>query len=164
MERIEKAENLFCSGCNCAQAVLTAYKDEIGLSEQQAMKLASSFGGGMGRMREVCGACSAAFMIAGLLRGYAETGDDKAKAEHYRLIQAMADRFRAKHGTILCRELLRTLNADTSPIPSARTAEYYKMRPCLRFVRSAAEIVEEFLMNEKQGNEPAVKQSGENEG
>jgi len=158
MERIEKAEALFLEGCNCAQAVLAAYHDEVGLSEEQALKLSSSFGGGMGRMREVCGACSAAFMIAGLLRGYSEIGDDKAKTEHYRLIQQMADRFKEKHGTILCRELLKGLKADTSPIPSARTAEYYKVRPCLRFVRTASELVEEFLMNSDFAEQKGEKQ------
>ncbi len=153
MERIQKAENLFLNGCNCAQAVLTAYHDVIGLSEEQAMKLASSFGAGMGRMREVCGACSAAFMIAGLLCGYADAGDDKAKAEHYRLIQQMAERFRQQHGTILCRELLQGIKTDTSPTPSARTEAYYKQRPCVRFVRTAAEIVEEFLLSEREKEE-----------
>ena len=99
----------------------------------------------MGRMREVCGACSGMFMVCGLLYGYSDSSDNKAKAEHYALIQRMAEMFKEKHGTIICRELLAGLKTDTNPVPEARTEEYYKVRPCLKFVETAAEIMDRII-------------------
>jgi C_GCAxxG_C_C family probable redox protein len=95
----------------------------------------------MGRMREVCGACSGMFLIAGWLYGYSDLTDDTVKKEHYALIQQMAAEFRAKHGTIICRELMANLNPTDTPEPTKRTAEFYKVRPCVRFVETAAEIL-----------------------
>ena len=111
----EKAAEFFLSGCGCAQAVLAAFTDVTGLDESTALRLASSFGGGMGRMREVCGACSAMFMVAGLLYGDYDPTDVKAKSTHYALIQRLADEFRKEHKTIICRELLGAMAADRSP-------------------------------------------------
>ena len=142
----DKACDKFLSGCNCAQAVLCAFADKAGLDEKTAMKLASSFGGGMGRLREVCGAVSAMFMLAGLLRGYETAGDDIGKARQYQLIQDLAEKFRQEHETIICRELLG-LDANDNPVPSKRTPEYYASRPCLNFIRTAAEITEQNLLN-----------------
>lgn len=139
----EKAEQLFLEGYNCAQAVLLAFEDKTGLPRSTAARLASSFGGGMGRLREVCGALSGAFLVMGLLGGY-ESPDAKAeKAAHYAQIQAVAAEFRQRHGSILCREILK--NPDTMPVPQDRTPDYYKNRPCLWMVRSAAELVENWL-------------------
>ena len=142
----EKAANNFREGYNCAQSVLLAFANKVGLKENVALKLASSFGGGMGRLREVCGAVSAMFMIAGILKGYTEPNNDIVKANHYKLIQDLAAEFKLKHGTIICRELLGLDGTEVSPIPSARTDEYYKERPCEEFIRCAAEIVEEDLI------------------
>ena len=142
----EKAANNFREGYNCAQSVLLAFANQVGLKEDEALKLASSFGGGMGRLREVCGAVSAMFMIAGILKGYTEPNNDIVKANHYKLIQDLAAEFKLKHGTIICRELLGLDGTEFSPIPSARTDEYYKERPCEEFIRCAAEIVEEDLI------------------
>lgn len=142
----EKAANNFREGYNCAQSVLLAFANKVGLKEDEALKLASSFGGGMGRLREVCGAVSAMFMIAGILKGYTEPNNDIVKANHYKLIQDLAAEFKLKHGTIICRELLGLDGTEFSPIPSARTDEYYKERPCEEFIRCAAEIVEEDLI------------------
>lgn len=142
----EKAANNFREGYNCAQSVLLAFANKVGLKENEALKLASSFGGGMGRLREVCGAVSAMFMIAGILKGYTEPNNDIVKANHYKLIQDLAAEFKLKHGTIICRELLGLDGTEFSPIPSARTDEYYKERPCEEFIRCAAEIVEEDLI------------------
>lgn len=139
--------NFHC-GCNCAQSVLCAFNDIIGLDEKTCMKLASSFGGGMGKLREVCGAVSAMFMIAGLLKGYEVAGDDIGKARQYQLIQDLAKKFKAKHGTIICRELLNLIDED-SPIPSKRTAEYYASRPCEEFIKTASEIIENYIIAEK---------------
>ena len=142
----EKAANNFRKGYNCAQSVLLAFADKVGLKEDEALKLASSFGGGMGRLREVCGAVSAMFMIAGFLKGYTEPNNDIVKANHYKLIQDLATEFKSKHGTIICRELLGLDGTEFSPIPSARTDEYYKERPCEEFIRCAADIVENELI------------------
>lgn len=142
----EKAANNFREGYNCAQSVLLAFANKVGLKENEALKLASSFGGGMGRLREVCGAVSAMFMIAGILKGYTEPNNDIVKANHYKLIQDLAAEFKSKHGTIICRELLGLDGTEFSPIPSARTDEYYKERPCEEFIKCAAEIVEEDLI------------------
>lgn len=142
----EKAVNNFREGYNCAQSVLLAFANKVGLKENEALKLASSFGGGMGRLREVCGAVSAMFMIAGILKGYTEPNNDIVKANHYKLIQDLAAEFKSKHGTIICRELLGLDGTEFSPIPSARTDEYYKERPCEEFIKCAAEIVEEDLI------------------
>lgn len=142
----EKAANNFRKGYNCAQSVLLAFADKVGLKDEEALRLASSFGGGMGRLREVCGAVSAMFMIAGFLKGYTEPNNDIVKANHYKLIQDLATEFKSKHGTIICRELLGLDGTEFSPIPSARTDEYYKKRPCEEFIKCAAEIVEDELL------------------
>ena len=141
----EIACNNFENGCNCAQAVLCAFSDLTGFNNKTSMKLASSFGGGMGRLREVCGAVSAMFMIAGLLKGYEKAGDDIGKTRQYQLIQNMAKNFKEQHGTIICRELLG-LDSEDNPIPSKRTPEYYATRPCTDFIKTAAEIIEKELL------------------
>ena len=145
MNHTEKARELFLSGCNCAQAVFTAFSDVTGFDEETALKLSSSFGAGMGRMREVCGACSGMFMVCGMLYGYADVNDSKLKAEHYALIQKMAEQFKEQHNTVVCRELLAGLKTDTSPVPEARTEAYYKTRPCLKFVETAARIMDSII-------------------
>lgn len=139
----DMAENNFLSGCNCAQAVLVAFCDKTGMTELQAMRMASSFGGGMGRMREVCGAVSGALMVLGCLYGYEEPGQEKLKAAHYAIVQSLAREFKEKHGTIICRDLLG--NPDDSPTPTPRTEEFYHHRPCARFIRTAAELTATFL-------------------
>ena len=145
IDHVKKAEELFLSGCNCAQAVFCAFEDVTGYSHEEAMRISSSFGGGVGRLREVCGTMSGAAMVAGILWGYTETTDDKEKAAHYTLIQEIADRFKQTYGTIICRDLLKGIANDTNPIPEARTQEYYKKRPCVRFVVKMAEILEDIL-------------------
>ena len=143
---------------NCSQSVLLAFVDELGeektgISHETAIKLSSSFGGGMGRLREVCGAVSGMFMVAGLLKGYDENSEPDAKAKHYELIQTMAKRFVEKNGSIVCRTLLGLDNANRgfnpdNPVPEARTAAYYKKRPCAELVGDAAEIAAELFFTE----------------
>lgn len=147
MDHATKAAALFCDGYNCAQAVLGAYAEELGLPRETAMKLSSSFGGGMGRMREVCGACSGMFMAAGLLYGYdtPETGAEKMVL--YERIRELADRFKAENGSIICRELLE--GAQVGGAPEARTAAYYKKRPCVEYVKTAAAILEQYINEPK---------------
>lgn len=142
----EKAVNNFKSGYNCAQSVFLAFAEDFGFDKETALKLSSSFGGGMGRLREVCGAVSSMFAIAGLKYGYASPNDDEAKAKHYELIQALAEKFKSKYGTIICRELLELPEGADSPIPSKRTEEYYQTRPCEAFVRYSSEIIEKELL------------------
>ena len=145
----EKAAESFLSGCGCAQAVLAAFNDVTGLDESTALRLASSFGGGMGRMREVCGACSAMFMVAGLLYGDYDPTDVKAKSAHYALIQRLADEFRKEHKTIICRELLGGMAADRSPNATPRDSKYYQARPCVKFVITAAGILDRMISEGK---------------
>lgn len=143
----EKAVNNFKSGYNCAQSVFLAFASEFGFDDETALKLSSSFGGGMGRLREVCGAVSSMFAIAGLKKGYTSPNDDNAKAEHYEFIQALAEKFKSKYGTYICRELLELPEGADSPIPSKRTEEYYQTRPCEAFVRYASEIIEREILD-----------------
>lgn len=143
MERAEKAAQLFLEGYNCAQAVAVAYSDLTGLAPAFSAKLASSFGGGMGRLREVCGAVSGMFMVAGILYGYDNCDDDEKKRAHYALIQDLAAKFREKNGSIICREILN--DPPSGPAPSPRTAEYYAQRPCARMVYDATQILEDYI-------------------
>ncbi len=146
MNKREKAESLFKEGYNCAQSVILAFSDELPLDEDTLAKLASSFGAGMGRLREVCGAVSSIFMIEGLLNGYISPNDDKAKAEHYRHIQELAEAFKEKNQTIICRELLGLKDGPSDYIPCKRTENYYAERPCTKFVGDAAEIIEKMIL------------------
>jgi len=145
MTRAEKAIELFESGANCAQAVCCAFADLMGLDEKAALRLSAPFGGGLGRQREICGAVSGMCMVAGMLYGYDDLTNDKIKGEHYRLIQELCDAFRAQYGTIICRELLQTKKLSTAPVPTPRTEEYYRTRPCARQVGTAAEIIEHYI-------------------
>ena len=143
MERAEKAAKLFLEGYNCAQAVFVAYSDLTGLETDFAAKLASSFGGGMGRLREVCGAVSGMFMVAGILYGYDSCDSDEDKAAHYARIQELAAKFKEQTGSIICREILK--NPPTDPAPSPRTEEYYGKRPCARMVYVATQVLEDYI-------------------
>lgn len=144
------AREHFTSGYNCAQSVFLTYAEKYGFDKDTALKLSSSFGGGMGRMREVCGAVSAMFMIAGLENGYTENNNDEIKAEHYTRIQNLANEFKKKNGTIICRELLG-VDADDNPIPSKRTSQYYEERPCEELIADACKIIDKFIL--KKGDQ-----------
>ena len=143
MTRGEKAAELFLNGYNCAQAVSIAFCDLTGMDEKTAARSVSAFGGGMGRLREVCGAVSGMFAVVSILYGYDEADNDTAKKELYQLVQDLAGQFREKCGSIICREILK--NPPTDPVPSPRTEEYYASRPCVRMVYIAAEILSEYI-------------------
>ena len=143
MEHSLKAAELFVNGYNCAQAVAVAFCDVTGLEEKFAARMVSSFGGGMGRIREVCGAVSGMFFVLGLLYGYDTPGDDVSKKRLYTDVQALAAKFREQCGSIVCREILK--NPPTDPNPSPRTEEYYKTRPCARMVLVAGQLMDEFI-------------------
>jgi C_GCAxxG_C_C family probable redox protein len=148
MNHEEKARELFYAGYNCAQAVFCAYAEDMGLDVETAARLASSFGGGLGRLREVCGAVSGALMALGYLRGYSDPEDAAAKSAHYARVRELAERFREKNGTILCRELLKDVPVTPGGEPEKRTPEYYASRPCLRLVGEAAAILDDLLAEE----------------
>jgi len=147
--KAEKAQALFKGGCNCAQAVLLTFADELNMDENTILKLASSFGGGMGRLREVCGAVSGMFMAAGILWGNADPNNHRAKSEHYRRIQKLARQFKKIHGSIICRDLLGLTLKQDNPAPEKRTADYYRRRPCVQLVGDAAQLLEEMIRQEK---------------
>lgn len=144
-EYSEKAKALFHEGYNCSQSVFLAFAEDFNLDKETALKISSSFGGGMGRLREVCGAVSGMFMVAGLMYGYSSPNDKKAKTEHYKRIQELAQKFKDKNKYIICRELLGLDKKVDSYVPSERTAEYYKKRPCVELVGDAAEIMSEYI-------------------
>ncbi len=144
----DKAAELFCNGCNCAQAVFGAFAEDCGLDVNTALKLSSSFGGGMGRLREVCGAVTGMFMVAGLLSGYTDNDTKEAKDNHYKLIQQLANEFKEVHSTYICKDLLKNIETSTSPVSSPRTEAYYKARPCVRFVVTASEILDKHYFSE----------------
>ena len=133
-ERVKKAEGLFKGGCNCAQAVFAAFADEFGLDEELAKRLATGLGGGVGRMREVCGAVSAAAMVIGM-----RLGPDKMKA--YPVIQDFCAKFKEKCGSIICRDLLEGTGATTGGTPELPTPEYYQKRPCVELVKIAVSLL-----------------------
>ncbi len=143
MDHREYASELFCRGYNCAQSITVAFCDVTGLSEEFSARLASSFGGGIGRLREVCGAVSGMMIVLGLLYGYSEPGNDTVKKAHYQNVQALAGQFRESCGSIVCREILK--NPPSDPNPTPRTAEFYKVRPCARMVATAAGILDQFI-------------------
>ena len=141
----ELARNLFLQGYNCSQSVFCAFCDVTGLDTDAAARMASSFGGGLGRLREVCGTVSGAALVLGIARGYADPKDYAAKKAHYARVQEFARRFREANGSIVCRELLKGVDATTGGAPEARTAEYYRKRPCPNLAYCAAEILDEML-------------------
>ena len=140
------AKELFESGYNCSQSVFCAFCEDFGIDFETGLKLSSSFGGGMGRLREVCGAVSAMFMIAGLKFGNTSQNDVEKKSEHYKLIQNLADEFAQKNGSFICRELI---GEDRNGfVPEMRTEKYYQKRPCAELVASAEKIIRERLLSE----------------
>ena len=140
-----KAAELFLSGYNCAQSVAVAFCDVTGMDEKTAARMASSFGGGMGRLREVCGAVSGMILVLGFLYGYDTPGDNEGKKHLYTDIQALAHAFQDQIGSYICRDILK--NPASDPNPSPRTAEYYKQRPCARMVCLAGRLLDQYIEN-----------------
>ena len=145
--RAEYALSLFTSGYNCAQSVFAAYADLLGMDTETALKMSSAMGGGIGRMREVCGTVSAMAMLAGLKEGNADPEDEEAKEHIYALVRRMSALFKEQQGTIICRELLGIEGMEESAKPSIRTPEFYASRPCGRIIACAAEIIEDVLFS-----------------
>ena len=143
MTKAELARKYFLDGYNCCQAVVLAFAEDVGLNKNTGLLIASSFGGGVGRLREVCGAVSGMCIIAGLKSGYTLPEQKEEKTEHYALIQKLAKEFEEKNGSIICKVL--TGLEKSTPVPDDRTKEYYKKRPCDALVYDAAEILENWL-------------------
>ena len=141
----ERAAELFQMGYNCAQAVFCAYTDVTGLDLETAAHVSSGFGGGMGRMREVCGSVSGAFMVLGMVKGCADPNAREEKKALYALEQDFAARFRTENGSIICRELLAGVPVTQGSSPEERSPAYYKKRPCAEYVRYAAQLLEDYL-------------------
>lgn len=147
-ERIEKAIQLFNSGCNCPQAVTVAFADLYGFTDEQAMRLSAGFGGGIGRMRETCGAACGMFILAGMDCGSIDASDRKAKSHNYAVVQQLAAKFKEQTGSLICAELLG-LKKETplSSEASERTPQYYAKRPCPKMIETAAKIFADYLDN-----------------
>jgi C_GCAxxG_C_C family probable redox protein len=147
-ERIEKAVALFKEGYNCSQSVVAAFADMYGFTQEQALKMGASFGGGIGRMRQTCGAACGLFLVAGLETGCTDGKDRDGKEANYKLVQSLAAEFEKRNGSLICAQLLGLeKNAPTPTTPEARTNEYYKKRPCVKMVEEAARIWVEYLQN-----------------
>ena len=149
-ERIEKAVALFKEGYNCSQSVVAAFADRYGFTREQALRMSASFGGGIGRMRETCGAVCGLFMLAGLETGAVDGADREGKAANYALVQQLAEEFKKRNGALKCAELLGLSKKEpVVSTPEARTPQYYAKRPCVKMVEEAARIWCEYLENQK---------------
>lgn len=144
-DRVERAAELFKSGYNCSQSVVAAFADMYGFTEEQALRMSASFGGGIGRMRLTCGAACGLFMLAGLEKSATNGKDRDGKAANYVLVQELAAEFKKRNGSLTCAELLGLKKPENSPTPEARTEQYYAKRPCARMVEEAAKIWAEYL-------------------
>lgn len=145
-DRIQKAIELFKSGYNCSQSVVAAFADRYGFTQEQALRMSASFGGGIGRMRETCGAACGLFLLAGLETGATEAADREGKAANYALVQELAAEFKKRNGSLICSELLGLKKKEpASSVPEERTTQYYAKRPCSKMVEEAARIWVEYL-------------------
>lgn len=156
-DRIERATDYFKQGYNCAQAVTAAFADIYGLTEELALRISASFGGGIGRMREICGAASGMFILAGLQTATTKAKDSAGKEYNYKVVQMLAERFKECNSSLVCGELLGLKTPSsassqhfTDTKPEARTEEYYKKRPCVKMVSSAARIFAEYLSEQEK--------------
>lgn len=148
--RVQRAVDNFMQGYGCCQSVVAAFADLYSLDDTMAKRIAAGFGGGVGRMRMMCGAVSGIVILAGLDRGQIDGADRKGKSMCYKVVQELLDEFKAQNGSVVCAELLGLKGhekAQSSYVASPRTAEYYKTRPCAAKVESAARIFAEYLMN-----------------
>lgn len=156
-DRIQRAVELFMQGYGCCQSVVCAFSGLYGLDDEMALRVAAGFGGGIGRMRMMCGACSALVILAGLEKGQTRGEDRDGKAACYQLVRNLLDTFRQRNGSIICAELLKgiptqpvgELNMAESCMPDERNAGYYRIRPCAKKVESAARIFAEYLKESK---------------
>ncbi|MDO4491598.1 MAG: C-GCAxxG-C-C family protein [Lachnospiraceae bacterium] len=145
MTKKEQAMTLFAEGYNCSQSVALAFSEYFSMERDTLAAIASSFGGGMGRLREVCGAMSGIALVLGQIYGYSDPKAKQEKNDHYARVQQLAKQFEEKNGSIVCRELLGLSVKHDVPEAAERTAEYYKKRPCKEIVGIAAELLENYI-------------------
>jgi len=146
--RVARAVDNFMAGYGCCQSVVAAFADLYGLDDVQAKKIAAGFGGGVGRLRMMCGAVSAIVMLVGLDCGQTEGSDREGKSACYKVVQQLLARSEAENGSLICAEILGIQGhekAHSNYMASARTAEYYRQRPCAAKVESAARIFADYL-------------------
>ncbi len=144
-QKADVAKELFLSGYNCSQAVFGAFCEDFGIDRKLGLKLSSGFGGGVARKRQVCGAVSGAVMVLSLVQGYSEAENTEQKQKLYAEIRKVLDEFEQETGSIVCKELLGLKEKESSPVPEARSKEYYRKRPCAELVYLSAKCVEEYL-------------------
>ncbi len=144
MDHAERAVELFMQGYNCSQSVFAAYCDLTGLDFTLSVKLSSSMGGGVGRLREICGALSGALLVAGCLYGYTDISTNNPKSKHYALVQQLANSFKEKSGAIACRDILG-LKGASQPYSPPRDADFYAKRPCAKMVHLAASVLDSYI-------------------
>ena len=150
MTRAEQARQYFLDGYNCSQAVAMAFADMMQTEPKSVARLTSGFGGGMSRLREVCGSISGMVFVMSALYGYDEAADFAGKKQLYAEVQSLAEQFRERHGSIVCRELLELRKGASSPVPEQRTEEYYRKRPCAALIYSSAEILENYISEKEK--------------
>ena len=151
-DRVQKAVELFMQGYNCSQSVFLAFADLYGMDEDMAKRVSAGFGGGVGRMRMMCGAVSGMVMLAGLDAGQTEGNDRKGKADCYTVVQGLVNKFKDENGSVICAELLGMKGCKVvknSNIPDERNAEYYRVRPCSQKVENAARLFAEYLASKE---------------
>lgn len=146
IQRQDRAEQFFRQGYNCSQSVVAAFADIYGIDTELALRLGASFGGGIGRMRQTCGAACAMFLLAGLHNGSTTPHDNDGKMKNYQTVQKLAEQFKQENGSLVCAELLGLAKPEHSPEPEKRTDTYYKKRPCVEMVRSAVRLYCENLL------------------
>lgn len=144
-ERTQLAQELFSQGYNCSQSVVAAWADAYGLDRDLALRLSSSFGGGLGRMRLTCGAVCGMSILAGLETGATQGDDRQGKANNYKIVQQLAEEFRNRFGHIQCAALLNLDQPEGTHVPAERTAEYYRKRPCRELVAGACDIFGQYI-------------------
>ena len=155
MNEVKRAGELFLEGYNCAQSVFTAFSHRFNMDEETAKRISAGLGGGVGRMREICGAVSGAAMVLGSIVAPVNGDDAESKAENYALVREFAERFKQRYSnTVICREILKLdVPMEKTAVPESRTAEYYKNRPCLKVVEVAAEIVKKMIEEHETGEQ-----------
>ncbi len=147
----DRAVELFKQGFNCSQAVFAAFADEFEMDEKTALKASAGLGGGVGRLREVCGALSAAAMAAGMVYGATDGSRQDQKAQTYKIVRQIADEFKKQNGSLICRDMLKLDARDIgSYVPEERTEDFYKKRPCLKIIESTAKLADKIIFNAEE--------------
>ncbi len=149
MDKKELAESYFLKGYSCSQAIILSFKDYVkNIDEKTLLKISSPLGGGLGRLRQTCGAFSTACLVLGYLYGN-DSNDIKKKEEIYKRVHELAESFKKEFGTISCKEILNFKDDKTSYVPDKRTTEYYKTRPCKYVIGYTAKILEEYIKSHR---------------